>query len=150
MHNLQISTYKNNSHSTRTTLKCRRSLQPYFKSRKGINQTSLCHVQPTRFAVNFFSYNSLNTRKQRNYYQRATYKDNFSTPPQPRILFWFTSSGFLKRPISFEVLAPTSLFLQGSHIQKESTGKGLPYAAKAVPAKDYFTHMTLTIARKGC
>jgi hypothetical protein len=32
---------------------------------------------------------------------------------------------------------------------KGSTIKGLLYAAKAVPSKDYFTHLTLTIARKG-
>jgi hypothetical protein len=31
---------------------------------------------------------------------------------------------------------------------KGSTIKGLPYTAKAVPAKDYFTHLTLIIARK--
>ncbi len=33
---------------------------------------------------------------------------------------------------------------------KGSTIKGLPYPAKAVPSKDYFTHLTLTNARKGC
>jgi hypothetical protein len=32
---------------------------------------------------------------------------------------------------------------------KGGTIKGLPYPAKAVPSKDYFTHLTLTIARKG-
>jgi hypothetical protein len=31
---------------------------------------------------------------------------------------------------------------------KSSTVKGLLYAAKAVPSKDYFTHLTLTNARK--
>ncbi len=93
----------------------------------------------TRLAIKKFSCNSLNARKRRNYYQQATYKDNFSTRPQPRILFCFTSSSFLKRPVSFEVLAPTSLFLWGSHMQKQypkrttlcsksSTIKGLLYA----------------------
>ena len=33
---------------------------------------------------------------------------------------------------------------------KGSTVKGLPYPAKAVPSKDYFMHLTLTNARKGC
>ncbi len=33
---------------------------------------------------------------------------------------------------------------------KGSTGNGLLYAAKAVPYIDYFTHLTLTIVRKGC
>ncbi len=32
---------------------------------------------------------------------------------------------------------------------KGSTRNGLLYTAKAVPKKDYFTHLTLTIARKG-
>jgi hypothetical protein len=40
-------------------------------------------------------------------------------------------------------------FFYEEAICKGSTGKGLPYAAKAVPAKDYFTHLTLIIARKG-
>ncbi len=33
---------------------------------------------------------------------------------------------------------------------KGSTIKELPYPAKAVPSKDYFTHLTLTNTRKGC
>jgi hypothetical protein len=32
---------------------------------------------------------------------------------------------------------------------KSSTIKGLLYAAKPVPSKDYFTHLTLKNARKG-
>jgi hypothetical protein len=54
-------------------------------------------------------------------------------------IFWFTSSGFCKQLVLFEVLAPASLFLQGSHMQREywkrttfrsksSTSKGLLYA----------------------
>jgi hypothetical protein len=62
------------------------------------------------------------------------------TCPQPRIpFFWFTSSRAHKRPVLFEVLAPTSLVLQGSHVRrqyrkrttlrsKSSTIKGLLYA----------------------
>ncbi len=93
----------------------------------------------TRFAVKFFSYNLLNARKQRNDYQQATYEDNFSHVLNQEFFFWFTSSGFCKQPILFEVLAPTSLFLWGSHMQREyrnrttlrsksSTIKGLLYA----------------------
>jgi hypothetical protein len=93
----------------------------------------------TKFSINFFPTIHSMQENEENYYQGATYKDNFSTRPQPRIPFWFTSSGFLKRPMSFEVLAPTSLFLQGSHMQrqyhkrttlrsKSSTIKGLLYA----------------------
>ncbi len=93
----------------------------------------------TRFAVDFFSYNLLNMRKRRNDYQRATYEDNFSRVLNQEFFFWFTSSGFCKHSIWFEVLAPASLFLWGSHMQrqyckrttlrsKSSTIKGLLYA----------------------
>jgi hypothetical protein len=93
----------------------------------------------TRFAVNFFPYNLLNARKQRNDYQQATYEDNFSRVLNQESFFWFTSRGFHKRSVLFEVLAPASLFLQGSHMQrqyhkrttlcsKSSTIKGLLYA----------------------
>jgi hypothetical protein len=41
----------------------------------------------TRFAVDFFSYELLNARKQNKNYQRAMYEDNFSTFPQPRFFF---------------------------------------------------------------
>ncbi len=69
-----------------------------------------------------------------------TYEDNFSCVLNQEFpFFWFTSSRFCKQPVSFEVLAPASLFLQGSHMQREyrkrttlrsksSTSKGLLYA----------------------
>ncbi len=88
----------------------------------------------------FFSYDLLNTRKRRNHYWQATYKDNFSCALNREFpFFWFTSSSFCKQPLLFEVLAPVSLFLQGSHMQREyqkrttlhsesSTSKGLLYA----------------------
>ncbi len=103
----------------------------------------------TRFTINFFPYDLHNARKRENYYQWATYEDNFSMFPQPRILFWFTSSDFLKWPISLKywLISP---FLYKEATCKSSTVKGLLYAAKAVPSKDYFTHLTLKNARKKC
>jgi hypothetical protein len=70
------------------------------------------------------------------------YEDNFSMFPQPRILFWFMSSGFLKRPVllKYWLLRP---FFNKEATCKSSTVKGLLYTAKAVPSKDYFTHLTL-------
>ncbi len=136
MHNLQIP-QNTRFLQTRFYIQERPSsigvLQPYFKSSKGISCTSL-----HRFAIDFFSYDLLNARKQRNDYRGATYKDNFSCVLNQEFFFWFTSSGFCKQPILFEVLAPTSLFLRGSHIQREyhkrttlrcksSTIKGLLY-----------------------
>ncbi len=80
----------------------------------------------TRFAVEFFPYDLLNARKQRNYYQQATYEDNFSTCPQPRILFWFTSSNFLKRHVLLKYWLLRPFSTRKPHV-------------KAVPLKDYFT-----------
>ncbi len=114
-------------------------LQPYFKSSKGISRTSLCRGILNKIRHWFFSYDLLNARKQRNDYQRATYKVNFSRVLNQEFFFWFTSSRFCKRLVLFKVLAPTSLFLQGIHMQREyrnrttlhsknSTIKGLLYA----------------------
>ncbi len=99
--------------------------------------------------LRFFSYDSRNARRWEYYYQRATYNDNFSTCPQPRILFWFTSSGFLKKPISLKYWLLHPFFCEEATC-KSSTVKGLLYAAKALPSKDYFTHLIQKNARKGC
>jgi hypothetical protein len=76
------------------------------------------------------------------------YEDNFSMFPQPRIPFWFTSSGFLKRPISLKYWLLCPFFYEEATC-KSSIVKGLLYAAKAVPSKDYFMHLTLKNTRKG-
>jgi hypothetical protein len=88
----------------------------------------------------FFSYDLRNTRKRRHSLLTSYVRGLLLTCPQPKIpFFWFTSSGFCKQPILFEVLAPVSLFLRGSHMLREyrkrtnlrsksSTSKGLLYA----------------------
>ncbi len=69
----------------------------------------------------------------------APAKARFRVPSTKNFFFWFTSIWVWKRPISFEVLAPTRLSLQGSHVRrkfrkqttlcsKSSTLKGLVYA----------------------
>jgi hypothetical protein len=72
----------------------------------------------------YFSYDSRNARKRENNYRRATYEANFSTCPPPRILFWFTSSDFLKRPVllKYWLLRP---FFYKEATCKSSTIKGL-------------------------
>jgi hypothetical protein len=57
--------------------------------------------------------------------------------------------GFTSNPscLKYWLLRP---FFYEEAICEGSTGKGLPYAAKAVPAKDYFMHLSLILARKGC
>ncbi len=114
-------------------------LQPYFKSSKGISRTSLRRGVLNKICRQILSYDLLNARKRRNDYRQATYEDNFSRVLNQEFIFWFTSSGFCKRPVLFEVLAPASLFLWGSHMwrqyrkrttlpSKSGTIKGLLYA----------------------
>jgi hypothetical protein len=123
-------------------------LQLYLKSRKGISQTSLRRSVLNKICRRFFFLYLLNARKRENYYQRATYEDNFSKFSQPRIFFWFTINGSLKRPawLKYWLLRP---FFYKEATCKSSTVKGLLYAANVVPSKDYFTHLTLKNARKG-
>jgi hypothetical protein len=97
----------------------------------------------------FFSYNLLNARKRRNHYWQATYEENFSRVLNQEFLFFGSRVvGFASNPsrLKYWLLHP---FFYKEAICEGSTGKGQPYAAKAVPAKDYFMHLTLIIARKG-
>ncbi len=97
----------------------------------------------------FFSYDSLNVRKWRNHYWRATYEDNFLRVLNQEFPFFGSwVAGFASDPSCLKYWLLRSFFYKEA-ICKGSTGKGLPYAAKAVPAKDYFMHLTLIIARKG-
>jgi hypothetical protein len=59
------------------------------------------------------------------------------------------SSGFLKRPVSLKYCLLRPFFYKEATCES-STVKVLLFAAKAVPSKDYFTHLTLKNARKGC
>ncbi len=114
------------------------ALQPYFKERRVLVVQASVAAYLQDLPSSFFPYNSLNSRKQRIPTDKLRTRTTF-TCPQPRIpFFWFTNSGVYKQPISFEVLAPTSFVLQGSHVQrqyqkrttlrsKSSTTKGLLY-----------------------
>ncbi len=86
----------------------------------------------------FFPYDFLNARKREKYYQQATYEDNFSTCPQPRILFGSQVAAFSRNPSCWSIGSYVP-FWQGSHMQKQyhkrttlhsesSTIKGLLYA----------------------
>jgi hypothetical protein len=77
------------------------------------------------------------------------YEDNFSRVLNQEFPFFGSRvAGFASNLscLKYWLLRP---FFYKEAICKGSTGKGLPYAAKALPAKDYFTHLTLMIARKG-
>ncbi len=107
-------------------------LQPYFNSSIGISRTSLRCGILNKIHHQFFSYDLLRVRKQRNDYQRATYKDNFSRVLNQEFFFWFTSSRICKQPVSFKYWLLHAFFYKEA-ICKGSTIKGLLYAAKAVP-----------------
>jgi hypothetical protein len=89
---------------------------------------------PSRFFPTICS-----TQEKEEFIPTSYVRGQFFTCPQPRIpFFWFTSSGVHKQPILFEILAPASLLLQGSHVRrqyqkrttlrsKSSTIKGLLY-----------------------
>jgi hypothetical protein len=99
--------------------------------------------------LGFFSYDSLNARKWRNYYWWATYEDKFSRVlNQEFLIFGSWVASFASGPSCLKYWLMHHFFYKEA-ICKTSTGQGLPYAANAVPAKDYFTHLTLIIARKG-
>ncbi len=80
MHNLQIL-------QTRTTFKRRSRYSPTSSQGRVLVEQASVMAYLTRLSVDFFSYNLLNARKQKNYYRQATYKDNFSAFPQPSAMF---------------------------------------------------------------
>jgi hypothetical protein len=92
------------------------------------------------FPSRFFSYDSLNTRKWRNHYWRATYKDNFSPVLNQEFLFFGSRvAGFASNLSCLKYWLLRHLFLRGSHVQRQyrkrttlcsesSTSKGLLYA----------------------
>jgi hypothetical protein len=114
-------------------------LQPYFKSSKGMSCTSLHRGVLNKICHWIFFLWFAQCKKTKKWLPTSYVQDNFSRVLSQEFFFWFTSSGFCKQLISFEVLAPMSLFLQGSHMQREnrkrttlrsksSTIKGLLYA----------------------
>jgi hypothetical protein len=73
-----------------------RMLQPHVNSSEGIIQTSLRCGVLTRFAIEIFSHELLNARKQKKYYHQATYKDKVLTFSQPSATLVFQEINHLK------------------------------------------------------
>ncbi len=132
----------NNVLRTRMTFKRRSRYSPTSSQGRVLVKQASIVAYLTRFAINFFSYKLLNTRKQKKKLPTSYVQGQLFNISSTKNSFWFTSSGFLKRPISLEswLLCP---FFDEEATCKSSTVKGLLYAAKAVPSKDYFTHPTL-------
>ncbi len=99
MHNLQI-------HKQGLTIQERPSsvgvLQPYVNSSEGFICTSLHRGVLTRFAIEFYSYKLLNARKQKKYYQRATYEDKISTFPPPNAALVFQEINHLNAIVTMK------------------------------------------------
>ncbi len=113
------------------------------------SQARVLVIQAFVMAYLQVSYDLLNARKWRNHYWQAVYKDNFSRVlNQESPFFGSRVEGFASN-LSCLKYWLLRLFFYEEAICEGSTEKGLPYAAKAVPAKDYFTHLTQIIARKG-
>ncbi len=124
-------------------------LQPYFKSSEGIGCTSLHCGVLTRFAIKIVFLQFAQREKTKKSLLTSYVRGQLLTCPQPRILFFGSRvAGFASDPSCLKnwLLCP---FFYKEATCKGSTGKGLLYAAKAAPAKDYFMHLTLIIARKG-
>ncbi len=144
--NVQGSTYKNSMN--KNDLQASEPLQPYFKSRKGISQTSLRRGVLNKICRQFLFLWFAQREKAKKILPTSYVWGNLSTFPQPRILFWFTSSGFCKRPVSLKYWLLCPFFFKETTC-KSSTVKGLLYTAKAVSSKDYFMHLTLKNVKKG-
>ncbi len=119
-------------------------LLPYFNSSKGISHKPYWGVL-TRFAVKIFFLRLAQCEKKKKFIPTSYVQGQPFPCPQPRVPFlgsWV--AGLAGDPSCLKYWLLHHFFYEEA-ICEGSTGKGLPYAAKAVPAKDYFTHLTLTI-----
>ncbi len=102
----------------------------------------------TRFAVNFFpTIRSMWENEEMTTNDLRT-RTTFHVSSTKNSLFGSRLAGFASDPscLKYWLLRP---FFYKEATCKGSTIKWLPYAAKAVPSKDYFTHLTLKNVRKG-
>jgi hypothetical protein len=125
-------------------------LQPYVKSSKGTSRTSLrCGILIKICRRDFFPTICSTREKEKNHTDKLRTRITFPVSSTKNSFFFGSQVvGFASNLscLKYWLLCP---FFYEEAICKGSTGKGLPYATKAVPAKDYFTHLTLTIAKKG-
>ncbi len=152
MHNLQI---PRNTRFLRTRFYAQEppssagELQPYFKSSESMSHTSLrCGILNKIHRQFFFpticpmqENNEMTTNKLRT-------RTTFHMSSTKNSLFESRVVSFASNPSCLEYWLLRPFFYKEATC-KGSTVKGLLYAVKTVPLKDYFTHLTLTIARKG-
>jgi hypothetical protein len=134
---------------TRTTFKRRSCYSPTSSQAKVLVEQASAVGYLTRFAIKYF-FSTIRSRRENE--EITTDKPRTRTTFQ-RVLnqeFFFGSwvAVFSRDPscLKYWLLGP---FFYKEATCKSSTIKGQLYAAKAAPSKDYFTHLTLTNARKG-
>jgi hypothetical protein len=148
--NLQGLTYKNSTNKVQLTrfyeqgstnkndLQASELLQPYFKSRKGISQTSLRRGILNKIRRRFFFLRFVQRKKTRKLLPASYVQEQFFNVSSTKNSF-LVHTQLSQETCLIKVLAPTPLFLQGSHMQKQyqkrttlcsesSTIKGLLYA----------------------
>ncbi len=134
---------------TRTLFKRRKCYSPTSRqARVLVIQASIAvYLQdlPSRFFFLQFAQREI----AKNSYRRATYGGNFSRALNQEFLFFGSRVAVFTSNTSRLKYWLLHHFFYKEAMCKGSTRNGLLYAAKAVPSKDYFTHLTLTITRKG-
>ncbi len=103
----------------------------------------------TRFAINFFPMScSMQENKEITTNEPCT-RTTFQPILNQEFFFGSQLAVFTRDQshLKYWLLHP---FFYKEATCKSSTIKGLLYALKAVPSKDYFTHLTLTNTKKGC
>ncbi len=138
----QGSTYKN----TLQALECYSPTSS--QARVLVVQTSV-RAYLTRFAVEFFPLIRSTRENKEMTTDKLRMRTTFHVSSTKNSFFGSWVAGFASNPsrLKYWLLRP---FFYEEATCKGSTVKGLPYPAKAVPSKDYFTHLTLTNARKWC
>jgi hypothetical protein len=147
VHNLQI--LRTRFCKQERHLQASEPLQPYFKSRKGISQTSLRRGVLNKIRHQFFFLRVPQREKTNKLLPTSYVRGQLFNVSSTKIFFGSRVVVFLKRSISLKYWLLHPFFCKEATC-KSSTVKGLLYAAKAVPSKDYFMHLTLKNTRKGC
>jgi hypothetical protein len=88
------------------------------KARVLVVQASVTAFLQDLPSKNFFPTSRL-TQESEGFYTTSYVQGQRSRVLNQEIPFWFTSIGVQKQPVLVDVLAPTRLALQGSHVQRQ-------------------------------
>ncbi len=139
MYKVQLTRFYKQGSRNKNDLQASELLQPYFKSRKGISWTSLRRGVLNKIRCWFFFLQFAQRKKTRKLLPTSYIRGQLFNVSSTNNSFLVHEWQFSQETRLVEVWAPTSLFLQGSHMQKQyrkrstlhsksSTIKGLLYA----------------------